>query len=113
DTARAPDISGRVRRKRAVNPTSKRQFETEAAISKLNDVLNRNGIRCRISKDAGGFLCNHAYYVAQDTIAKQDLKTTCLFVHVPPDRVAIRGMKPNKTMPLRKHFQAVKQIAEF
>ncbi len=113
DRAKAADVDRNVRRKRAINSKSQRRFETNAPISELRLLLNRNGIRCRISKDAGGFLCNHAYYVAQDAIDRLGLKVTCLFVHVPPDRVAIRATKAKKTMPLRKQFQAVEQIAEF
>ena len=36
-----------------------------------------------ISNHAGNFVCNHVYYSALQHIAKQELPTHCLFVHVP------------------------------
>jgi pyroglutamyl-peptidase len=113
DTARAQDVNRTVRRGRAILRNGSRQLETPVAVSIIKQMLRSTGIRCRISNDAGGFLCNHAYYLALDTIARHNLKATCMFIHVPPDRFAIKGIRAIEAMPLPKQFQAIKKIAEF
>jgi pyroglutamyl-peptidase len=112
DSASAPDVDRKTRRRRPIIRNGQQQFETAAPFSAIRELLKRNGARCRISEDAGGFLCNHAYYVAQNTIARHGMKSICLFVHVPPDRFAIKGMKAKQTMPVLKQIRAVKLIAQ-
>lgn len=45
--------------------------------------LTTLGIPVVVSDDAGGFVCNHASYIAHDEIAQRRLATRCGFLHLP------------------------------
>ena len=45
--------------------------------------LRARGIPALISDDAGGFVCNHAFYVACHEIERAGLPTQCGFLHLP------------------------------
>ena len=45
--------------------------------------LRARGIPAFLSDDAGGFVCNHAFYVACHEIERAGLPTQCGFLHLP------------------------------
>lgn len=67
------------------------------------------GVRCRISDDAGSYVCNHIYYRALRAIDEARLRTACLFVHLPPDEATGAEPAPN-ALPLDLQIAAVRVI---
>ncbi len=56
-----------------------------ASPARLRAVLRRHAIPCRISQDAGRYLCNAAYYQALAS------PSSVLFIHIPKERPATRA----------------------
>lgn len=112
DSSKTGDVEGK-HRGRSITRGAKRKLETTVKVGSLKKLLRQNGIGGRISKDAGGFLCNHAYYVALQTLSEAGSPAVCLFVHVPCDRKSLKDCKPDHVMPLRKQYCAVRLIAEY
>lgn len=48
--------------------------------------LGNAGIACRISSDAGSYLCNHVYFAGLDLIGRADSGAKMIFIHVPAMR---------------------------
>lgn len=59
-------------------------YETDFDLNSLVKKLLSANLPAYISEDAGSFVCNHTYFVALDKIVNRNLKTKCLFVHIPP-----------------------------
>lgn len=49
----------------------------QASVSAFEETLN-------LSHDAGGFVCNHVFYVVSDLIAREFRQGRAGFIHVPP-----------------------------
>lgn len=58
------------------------RLETTFQIAKLVKDLSQQGVNYILSNDAGGFLCNHAYYIALHQIYSRNLDIPCIFLHV-------------------------------
>jgi pyroglutamyl-peptidase len=56
--------------------------ETLQTKARLNDYVQ--SLRCtELSHDAGQFVCNHLYYAVLRYLNDRNLKSHCIFVHVP------------------------------
>lgn len=59
--------------------------------------LDTAGVRYTLSDDAGGYLCNHAYYVALHAL--RHLRVACMFVHIGfGDEAIDEGVRAAETM---------------
>lgn len=85
DDSDTPDVAGEVRRGRTIAPGGPARYDTGA--QPLCEVLAAHRLPARESDDAGGYVCNHAYYVARHVAATRAASTRCAFVHLPGDAV--------------------------
>jgi pyroglutamyl-peptidase len=83
DACPEPDNTGEVRFANKVRRDSPEFYSATIDVRALYRGLRACGIPVLISDDAGGFVCNHAFYVACHEIARAGLSTRCGFLHLP------------------------------
>jgi pyroglutamyl-peptidase len=83
-------------------------YRSSLAVDAVVDALREEGIPAAASRDAGGFLCNHVFYVLMRALAERT-GTRGGFVHVPllPEQ-ALKKAVP--TMPLETLVRAARVI---
>jgi pyroglutamyl-peptidase len=83
-------------------------YRSALDVDGIVDALRTSGIPAAASRDAGGFLCNHVFYVLMGTVAERP-GVRGGFVHVPllPEQ-ALDGATP--TVPLATLVQAARII---
>jgi pyroglutamyl-peptidase len=83
-------------------------YRSSLAVDAVVDALREEGIPAAASRDAGGFLCNHVFYVLMRALAERT-GTRGGFVHVPllPEQ-ALEKAAP--TMPLETLVRAARII---
>jgi pyroglutamyl-peptidase len=64
-----------------IDPAGPLAFRSTLPVDDIVAALDSEGIPAEVSRDAGGFLCNHVFYVLMQTL---DPKRIGGFVHVPP-----------------------------
>jgi pyroglutamyl-peptidase len=82
DRSTAPDndgVRGEPTIRTGAPPTYTATIDVKALLRELRAV----GIPSTVSQDAGGFVCNHAFFVALDALAQQASNTPCVLIHVP------------------------------
>lgn len=67
-----------------IDPAGPLAFRSTLPVDEIVAALEAEGIPAEVSRDAGGFLCNHVFYVLMQTL---DPKRTGGFIHVPPASV--------------------------
>ena len=74
-------------------------YRSSLPVDAIVEALRARGIPAAASRDAGGFLCNHVFYVLMRALAERT-GVRGGFVHVPllPEQALER---PEPTMPLR------------
>ena len=82
-----PDVSGRCP-ERAVIELGQRALTGNAPFPRLLNALRQNALPARLSRDAGAYLCNYAYWRALQGV--HDGRPLVQFVHIPWIRVAPR-----------------------
>ena len=86
DACAAPDNTGDVRLNRPIRADGPDYYLATIDARAVCRALTAAGISAVLSSDAGGFVCNHAFYLARDQIAQGRLTTQCGFLHLPgPD----------------------------
>lgn len=88
DTSPRPDNAGQTGRP-IIIPDAPPTLHTTIPLDHVRAALGHAGIRYTISGDAGGYLCNHAYYLALHTISQESPPAACVFAHVGPGAEAI------------------------
>ena len=88
DRAATPDNDGDTGNGRKIADDGPAEIRTPANVDWLAGELQRLGYRAGLSDDAGGFVCNHAYYSALRFVALRRLPCEVLFVHVPGPELA-------------------------
>jgi pyroglutamyl-peptidase len=68
----------------AIDPDGPVAYASTLPVDELVAALHAQGIPASASRDAGGYLCNHIFYVLMQTL---DPKRIGGFVHVPPASV--------------------------
>lgn len=99
----SPDADGAFPGDGPLAPGAPDALETALNVEGLRARLESAGVAARISEDAGGYVCNCAYFTALQEIAASRHPTRCLFVHVPPDTPAC---------PLGEQLRAVRLILD-
>ena len=69
---------------REIDPAGPLAFRSTLPVDDIVAALEAEGIPAEVSRDAGGYLCNHVFYVLMQTL---DPKRIGGFVHVPPASV--------------------------
>jgi len=84
-------------------------FRSSLNIDAIVEALRADGIPAAPSRDAGGFLCNHVFYVLMRELAERGAGVRGGFVHVPllPEQALDR---PAPTMPLDTLVRAARTI---
>jgi pyroglutamyl-peptidase len=67
-----------------IDPAGPLALRSTLPVDEIVAALRDEGIPAAVSRDAGGFLCNHVFYVLMQTL---DPKRIGGFVHVPPAHV--------------------------
>jgi pyroglutamyl-peptidase len=79
-----PDARGAVPEGGCILERGRARLDTPIPAKKLAEHLQRNGLPARMSRSAGGYLCNFLYYLSLDWAAKQEDRCHVCFVHLPP-----------------------------
>jgi pyroglutamyl-peptidase len=83
DACPEPDNAGEVRLADQVRRDGPEFYSATIDVLALYRGLRARGIPALISDDAGGFVCNHAFYVTCHEIERAGLPTQCGFLHLP------------------------------
>ena len=86
DNSIAPDNDGHVRIRKKIIDGAPKQYSNTLPFDILADAAVQMGETVEFSDDAGGYVCNHAYFVAANTITTNFPNCPYAFVHVPPLR---------------------------
>jgi pyroglutamyl-peptidase len=89
----------------AIDPEGPAAYASSLPVDELVEALRAEGIPAAPSRDAGGFLCNHVFYVLMRTLEQERRAARGGFVHVPllPEQ-ALATDEP--TMPLETLVRA-------
>jgi pyroglutamyl-peptidase len=83
DDATAPDNDGALRRGLRISRAAPEWLETEAPVRTIARAIKGAGIPARVSRDAGGFVCNHLYFGALQYLSEKRSPIPAVFVHLP------------------------------
>jgi pyroglutamyl-peptidase len=83
DDATAPDNDGALRRALRISRAAPEWLETKASVRTIASAIKEAGIPARVSRDAGGFVCNHLYFGALQYLSDKRSAIPAVFVHLP------------------------------
>ncbi len=67
----------------AIDPAGPAAYPSTLPVDEIVSALHAEGIPAAPSRDAGGFLCNHVFYVLMGVLASERPRAIGGFVHVP------------------------------
>lgn len=113
----APDNARRVPAKRALIAEGSRTLPLRASAHRLLQAAKSAGIRARLSRDAGRYLCNASFYRALHETRVQEKPPLVVFVHIPMPRANRPPRKQRKRLrrppsPLPRFPALVRAAAE-
>jgi pyroglutamyl-peptidase len=97
DDAAAPDNLGRLRKAVAIAEGAPERLEAAAPVKAIAGAIREAGIPARVSRSAGGFVCNHLYFGALQYLRDTGRATPAVFVHLP----ATPGQTPPASSAMR------------
>ena len=83
DDATAPDNDGALRRGLRISRAAPEWLEARAPVRTIARAITGAGIPARVSRDAGGFVCNHLYFGALQYLSDKRSAIPAVFVHLP------------------------------
>jgi pyroglutamyl-peptidase len=83
DDATAPDNDGALRRALRISRAAPEWLETRVSVRSVASAIKAAGIPARMSRDAGGFVCNHLYFGALQYLSEKRSAIPAVFVHLP------------------------------
>lgn len=84
DNSATPDNDGVVLQNTPIASDNATEFyESDLDLALLAERLRYQNMDTEVSANAGGFICNHYYYVARRLIERHNFASKCLFVHIP------------------------------
>jgi len=100
DDATAPDNDGALRRALRISRAAPEWLEAKAPVRTIARAIKEAGIPARMSRDAGGFVCNHLYFGALQYLSEKRSAIPAVFVHLPvtPEQ-APRGANEKRLTP--------------
>jgi pyroglutamyl-peptidase len=84
DDAAAADEDGERRAGAQIRPGGPVGHWSSLPLEGFADALERRGLPFVWSRDAGGFLCNHVFWLARDWCERTGRAIPCGFLHLPP-----------------------------
>ena len=102
DDATAPDNDGVLRRGLRISRAAPQWLEAAAPVRTIVSAINEAGIPARVSRNAGGFVCNHLYFGALQYLGDKRSAIPAVFVHLPvtpgqtPSGAALKRLTPTK-----------------
>jgi len=100
DDATAPDNDGALRRGLRISRAAPDWLEARVPVRTIARAIKEAGIPARVSRDAGGFVCNHLYFGALQYLGEKRSAIPAVFVHLPvtPEQ-APRGANEKRLTP--------------
>jgi pyroglutamyl-peptidase len=83
DDAAAPDNLGVLRKAVPIAEGGPERLQATTPVKAIADAIKQAGIRARVSRNAGGFVCNHLYFGALQYLRDKRLATPAVFLHLP------------------------------
>jgi pyroglutamyl-peptidase len=83
DDAAAPANLGVLRKAAAISEGAPERLEAAAPVKAIAGAIREAGIPARVSRSAGGFVCNHLYFGALQYLRDEGRATPAVFVHLP------------------------------
>jgi pyroglutamyl-peptidase len=83
DEAAMPDNRGAIRRAVRIAGDALDRLEAQAPVLAIAVAIRAAGIRARVSRNAGGFVCNHLYFGALQYLKHRRQASPAVFVHLP------------------------------
>jgi pyroglutamyl-peptidase len=83
DDATAPDNDGALRRGLRISRAAPEWLEARTPVRTIARAITGAGIPARVSRDAGGFVCNHLYFGALQYLSDKRSAIPAVFVHLP------------------------------
>jgi pyroglutamyl-peptidase len=83
DDAKAPDNDGALRRGLRITRAAPDWLEAAAPVRTIARAINDAGIKARMSRNAGAFVCNHLYFGALQYLREKRSAIPAVFVHLP------------------------------
>ena len=83
DDATAPDNDGALRRALRISRGAPEWLEATAPVRTIASAIKEAGIPARVSRNAGGFVCNHLYFGALQYLSEKRSAIPAVFVHLP------------------------------
>ena len=84
DNSFAPDNDGDIRVRKSIIDEAPRTYPNTLRLELMEKVATDAGESVEYSHDAGGYVCNHAFFVAAHYVATELEGCKYGFVHVPP-----------------------------
>lgn len=97
----APDNTRFVPAKRSLVEKDSRTLSVRAPAHRLLQAAKSAGVRARLSRDAGSYLCNASFYRALHETRAQEKPPLVVFVHIP---------MPRANRPLRKPRRRLRRL---
>jgi pyroglutamyl-peptidase len=83
DDAASPDNQGVVRRAAPILEGAPERLQATATVKAVADAIREAGVPARVSRNAGGFVCNHLYFGALQYLRERKPATPAVFLHLP------------------------------
>ena len=102
DDATAPDNDGDLRRALRISRAAPEWLEASAPAGAIARTMKDAGVPARISRNAGGFVCNHLYFGALQYLSEKRSAIPAVFIHLPatpeqtPHGAGAKRMTPAK-----------------
>jgi pyroglutamyl-peptidase len=102
DDAKAPDNEGVQRRGLRISRAAPDWLEASSSVTTIVRAIKEAGIPARMSRNAGGFVCNHLYFGALQYLSEKRSPIPAVFVHLPatpeqtPAGASVKRLTPAK-----------------
>jgi pyroglutamyl-peptidase len=103
-----PDASGYRPSYQVIRPDARSALTGTAPFATLLSALRRSPVPPRLSRDAGRYVCNYAYWRALESA--QQNRPLVLFVHIPQIRPVPRPVRSGRRMPSLRSLVAAGEM---
>ena len=113
DDASAPDNSGTLRRAIRISRSAPDRLQAAAPVKAIADAIRAAGVPARVSRNAGGFVCNHLYFGALEHLGGLGRPVAAVFVHLPATPEQTPPGESTKGLTAAKAADALRVAAAF
>ncbi len=108
------DIDGERPRRRKIVRGAPERYRSRLNLTRLCYTLRNQNIPAALSHDAGGYVCNAAYYRVLHSVRSSRSRTACLFVHIPlSHEIAVRTSAEEPSLPLATLHKAAGTVVKY